>query len=755
MEQLAKLLPQYDFKAFIAQGGMGAVYLATQPGLDRDVAIKILPREFGADSDFRKSFEAEAKAMAKLNHPNLIGVYDCGDADGMPYIVMEYVNGESLYHAAYDSRIDPVQAATIIRRITDGLAHAHAQGIIHRDIKPANVLLNTAAEPKIGDFGLARPAGKGESGVVMGTPGYVAPEVLNHPDQADRRSDIFAVGVMFYELLTGRRPPFASTPPASTVCGCSIALDRICDKAMNPTAALRYQSADELALELGSWLSRQNPKPGPNPLGGPRKGPPAPRRATTVVRKKQSSGGRFIVLAVIAVLGFLGWKYYKNQKPTPTPPAKTTGTSPSGSGSGMLEGLGSGKSPAKPSPSAGGTGAIDAFGSASGGTDGADNTFGSAQNPSTGNSSGTTHASPNTRDDAPSGPPPAAIAELDARAKELIGNLGKERTTTLETNAKNFIWGLDSIIRNLRKSEREEIEADVASLKEMVTDNRIPANTDELSLSEKMIELHESCIKKQEEADEVFQSKAERIRTFYADNMDKLASTGDAQTAPFAKARARAAANLDDWLSALGFSLSAAPENHSPSSFGSEKRTPAAADASKISGRWRHMAKGDLIILDRDGSMRCVDGTGTWTVENANVVIKWGGAGINTLAPDASGDQLVGSNNNGKRVTYIRDSSVRAGISKPGGGEIAGWWNWDKPNGPVIEIRNDGTAFNHGDNTKAQWSAKRRTGTMIYSIEWLTGKYAGDVNEMKLSDNDKTLESVDKNRLKATRCRDF
>ena len=148
---------KYRIVRIVGEGGMGAVYKARQRSLDRDVAIKILPRELGEDPEFHQSFETEAKAMARLNHPNLIGVYDFGAVEGMPYIVMEYVNGKSLFHSAYNIAIDPIQAVTIVKGICDGLAHAHENGVIHRDIKPANILLTPKAEPKIGDFGLACP----------------------------------------------------------------------------------------------------------------------------------------------------------------------------------------------------------------------------------------------------------------------------------------------------------------------------------------------------------------------------------------------------------------------------------------------------------------------------------------------------------------------------------------------------------------------------------------------------------------------
>ncbi len=319
LELLAGLLPAYEFEAFIAQGGMGAVYKARQRSLDRDVAIKILPREFGADPEFRQSFETEAKAMARLNHPNLIGVYDFGDVDGMPYIVMEMVPGKSLYHSAYNLQVDPVQAVTIVKGICDGLAHAHENGVIHRDIKPANILLNDKVVPKIGDFGLARPMGAGGSGLVMGTPGYVAPEVLTHPEHADRRSDLFALGVVLYELLIGRCPPFGNyQPPASTVCGCDVNLDRICEKAMHPVAELRYQSAEAMSADLDGWLRRgaapAHTAHGHGPAAGPRRPMAAPRAAVSYEAARSGSSGAvkgMVALAAAIVIGAIAWTQFK------------------------------------------------------------------------------------------------------------------------------------------------------------------------------------------------------------------------------------------------------------------------------------------------------------------------------------------------------------------------------------------------------------------------------------------------------------
>ena len=277
LEELARLLPVYDFEMLIAKGGMGAVYRAKQRSLARDVAIKVLPREFGLDPLFRQGFETEARAMARLNHPNLIGVYDSGAVDDMLYIVMEYVPGKSLYHSAYGKQVDPKQAVELIRGICSGLGHAHENGIIHRDIKPSNVLLTPKAEPKIGDFGLARQIGEQGVGLVMGTPGYTAPEVLRNPLDADCRSDLFAVGVILYELLTGQRQAADARPP-STLCSCGPGMDDIWRRAVHPEPAKRFQDAASLKAALGRWLE------GYNGVRARAKGKPALRLAATPAR---------------------------------------------------------------------------------------------------------------------------------------------------------------------------------------------------------------------------------------------------------------------------------------------------------------------------------------------------------------------------------------------------------------------------------------------------------------------------------------
>ncbi len=331
LEALAGLMPAYDFEAFIAQGGMGAVYKARQRALDRDVAIKILPRELGDDPDFRRSFETEAKAMARLNHPNLVGVYDSGDLDGMLYIVMEYVNAKSLYHSAYNMAVEPEQAAGIVKAICDGLAHAHENGVIHRDIKPANILLTTKAEPKIADFGLARPANSDHPGLIMGTPGYTAPEIYDDPEHADQKTDIYAVGVILYELLTGHRPEDDEVlPPPSTVVGCDRKLDKIWAKATAADPAQRYDSAEEMAKDLEGWAVPDPPTQAlrtmqrPPRMAGAPPGAAVPARRVapvTVVHKKKKKGdtdwgllARILIGGLVMAALFYGWNTYQKAK---------------------------------------------------------------------------------------------------------------------------------------------------------------------------------------------------------------------------------------------------------------------------------------------------------------------------------------------------------------------------------------------------------------------------------------------------------
>ena len=222
-EEVARLFPQLEILGFIGQGGMGAVYKARQKELDRIVALKILPPGIGKDPAFAQRFTREAKALAKLNHPGIVTLYEFGQADGLFYFLMEFVDGVNLRHLLEAGRLSPREALAIVPQICDALQYAHDQGIVHRDIKPENILLDRQGRVKVADFGLAKlvgtegePSAVGgvvagsvaltEAGTVMGTPQYMAPEQREHPAEVDHRADIYSLGVVFYQMLTGELP---------------------------------------------------------------------------------------------------------------------------------------------------------------------------------------------------------------------------------------------------------------------------------------------------------------------------------------------------------------------------------------------------------------------------------------------------------------------------------------------------------------------------------------------------------------------
>ncbi len=317
VSSLTELLPAFEFDRLIAQDGMGAVYKARQRSLDRDVAIKILAREPGDDPLFRSSFEAEAKAMARLTHPNLIKVYDFGDQDGLLYIVMEYVPGNSLHQSAHGIAIDSKQAVEIVIALCRGLAHAHQNGIIHRDIRPANILLTRKCEPKIGDFGLARCTRTEADGLAMGTRGYMAPEVIHDPAKGDSQSDVFAIGVVLRELLTGIP---AGNENAAKQAVSDLKLDGICRTATHANPALRYPDASSLAEQLTQWLASKTT------VAVVAAKHPATRRPAPVIQRKKgvsptrhTAPSKWAVLKNCASIAFLlctsyiTWEIYQTR----------------------------------------------------------------------------------------------------------------------------------------------------------------------------------------------------------------------------------------------------------------------------------------------------------------------------------------------------------------------------------------------------------------------------------------------------------
>jgi eukaryotic-like serine/threonine-protein kinase len=196
---------RYDVQRELGRGGMAQVYLARDRELDRPVALKVLMAHLGDDDGFRRRFLREARLAGRLSHPNVVRVYDAGESEGRPYIVMEYVPGRSL---AECGRLAPERVAELGRQACAGLQHAHDAGLVHRDIKPANLLLREDGVLKITDFGIARAAEmtrQTQAGTILGTAAYLAPEQIAGED-ATRSADIYSLGAVLYELLAGRPP---------------------------------------------------------------------------------------------------------------------------------------------------------------------------------------------------------------------------------------------------------------------------------------------------------------------------------------------------------------------------------------------------------------------------------------------------------------------------------------------------------------------------------------------------------------------
>ena len=256
VEKMQAALPQYEVLGLIGRGGMGAVYKARQKSLKRLVAVKILPLDLADDEfKFAERFQNEALAMARLNRPNIVNVHDAGEtADGLLYFVMEFVEGRDLaQEIAQRGRLPEAEAKAIALQVVDALAYAHANGIVHRDIKPANVMLDTRGQVKVADFGLAKMSANvtlTQSSVTMGSPDFIAPEALKQCAAADHRADIFAVGVMLYQMLTGELPRGMFKLPSRLVPGLDERLDAIICKAMEHDPADRYQSAEDMRAAL-------------------------------------------------------------------------------------------------------------------------------------------------------------------------------------------------------------------------------------------------------------------------------------------------------------------------------------------------------------------------------------------------------------------------------------------------------------------------------------------------------------------------
>jgi tRNA A-37 threonylcarbamoyl transferase component Bud32 len=271
-EELAPLFPQLEILECLGRGGMGVVYKARQKSLNRLVALKLLAPERASDPEFAVRFEREAHALAALNHPNIVGVYDFGQAGDYYFLLMEFVDGVNLRQAMKAGRFTPEQALAVVPPVCEALQYAHEHGIVHRDIKPENLLLDKEGRLKIADFGIAKMleahlgarhadaatltemGDYGESrSQPVGTPDYASPEQLNG-QATDHRADIYSLGVVLYELLTGELPADKLQPPSRKV-QIDVRLDEIVLRALEKTPELRYQTAVEFRTQVETMKS--------------------------------------------------------------------------------------------------------------------------------------------------------------------------------------------------------------------------------------------------------------------------------------------------------------------------------------------------------------------------------------------------------------------------------------------------------------------------------------------------------------------
>jgi tRNA A-37 threonylcarbamoyl transferase component Bud32 len=268
-DELAPHFPQLEILACLGRGGMGVVYKARQKSLNRLVALKLLAPERADDPQFAARFEKEAHALAALNHPNIVGVHDFGQAGGFYFLLMEFVDGVNLRQLLQTKRLTPKEALSIIPPVCDALQCAHEHGIVHRDIKPENLLIDKAGTVKIADFGIAKiisdPSDRSNptdlSHSAHGTPDYAAPEQAN--GATDHRADIYSLGVVLYEMLTGERPKENLTPPSKRV-QVDIRIDEIVLRALEKTPELRFATAAEFRTQVEAAV-----RPVSAPITGP------------------------------------------------------------------------------------------------------------------------------------------------------------------------------------------------------------------------------------------------------------------------------------------------------------------------------------------------------------------------------------------------------------------------------------------------------------------------------------------------------
>ena len=310
---------------------MGAVYKGTQRSLERKIALKLLPEKLAKDPAFEERFRREAKAMAELSHPNIVQVFAFGKTDaGHSYYIMELVDGMDLRDLISSGHLAADEALEVVKKICEALHYAHTQGYVHRDIKPANIFVSHTGEIKVGDFGLAKVVGPvrpaeydlTRTGIAVGTPNYSAPEQMTRPDQVDHRADIFSLGVLFYEMLTGEIPRGHFPPPSQKV-QIDVRLDEVVLRSLHSDPERRFQQVSEVGQAVGK-IQASEPPPQP-PLLPPETKVKPKRRFSAWLLIPMIIGLLLLVIPTTLFLAYQSAQHHAPrqlanvQEPTPDP----------------------------------------------------------------------------------------------------------------------------------------------------------------------------------------------------------------------------------------------------------------------------------------------------------------------------------------------------------------------------------------------------------------------------------------------------